>query len=303
MTELLRQRLFRDVHLGVLRAGDRLPSIRELARDLDADPRAVLTAYHELERQGLVNVRPRSGFYLAGGGRTPGQGSRREADWVVELLVQSLASGVSAPVLRQRLPACLGAVRLRAACVECNADQIASLAGELQGDYGIEAAGIEVGDLGLSAVDQALADADVLVTTPFHIPEVQAAAQRLGRPWLSVSLRRTLFAELTATPNRGRGFFVVADPRFAAKLPRLFASTRSVECPVAMVVGWDDLDAIPETAPTYLTRLARERLGDCPLTRRVRPVRRVFSTGSSRRILSFLVAANLSARPDAGVPA
>ena len=40
----------------------------------------------------------------------------------------------------------------------------------------------------LDVVD-ALRRADVLVTTLFHAPEVEAAAKRLGKPWIAVALR------------------------------------------------------------------------------------------------------------------
>lgn len=294
---MLRQRMLSDSHLGVVRAGDRLPSVRTLARELSTDPRVILTAYRELERQGLVELRPRSGMYVAGPLTAARPRVRRREDWLVDLLLEGLASGVSLPRLCDRLPGCVGTVVLRAACVECNADQLASLTGELRADYGIESVAVDVGELRSSDLARdAVGAADLLVTTPFHVQEVQAAARVLGKPWLTVSLRRDLFAELS-TPDAPAGFFVVADSRFAAKLPRLFAATPFCTPPVPVVVGQDDLDAIPVGAPAYVTRLARERLGDCALTRRVPPVRRVFSVGSARRILSFLVDAHLAAAP------
>ena len=62
--------------MGSLHSGDRLGSIREVARDLAEDPRAVARAYRMLGSGGLVEVRQRSGAFVApqarfGGGPTP----------------------------------------------------------------------------------------------------------------------------------------------------------------------------------------------------------------------------------------
>ena len=50
---------------GSLRAGDRLPSVRRLAADLDVSPGTVAAALAELRRRGIVVSRPRSGVQVA----------------------------------------------------------------------------------------------------------------------------------------------------------------------------------------------------------------------------------------------
>ena len=47
----------RALVVGTLRSDDPLPSVRELASTLAVNPRTVLQAYQELERQGVVYVR------------------------------------------------------------------------------------------------------------------------------------------------------------------------------------------------------------------------------------------------------
>src|SRR5688572_30346161 len=63
----LRQRVVGGLHLGTLKAGDRLPSLRQLAAETGADPRVVLAAYRQLAREGLVGLRTRSGAYVDAG--------------------------------------------------------------------------------------------------------------------------------------------------------------------------------------------------------------------------------------------
>jgi GntR family transcriptional regulator len=50
---------------GVLRAGDRLPSVRDMAVELAVNPNTIAKAYQELERDGLI-VTPRGkGTFVA----------------------------------------------------------------------------------------------------------------------------------------------------------------------------------------------------------------------------------------------
>ncbi|MGE0159027.1 MAG: GntR family transcriptional regulator [Gemmatimonadales bacterium] len=49
---------------GALGPEDALPSVRELASSLRINPRTVSQAYAELEREGLVRVRPGKGTFV-----------------------------------------------------------------------------------------------------------------------------------------------------------------------------------------------------------------------------------------------
>jgi GntR family transcriptional regulator len=48
-----------------LQAGEPLPSVRQLARDLDIAPNTVVRAYEELEHEGWIVAVPRKGFAVA----------------------------------------------------------------------------------------------------------------------------------------------------------------------------------------------------------------------------------------------
>src|SRR4051794_41763933 len=50
---------------GTLRAGDPLPSVRELAGQLVVNPRTVSQAYRELESEGVIYVRRGQGTFVA----------------------------------------------------------------------------------------------------------------------------------------------------------------------------------------------------------------------------------------------
>jgi GntR family transcriptional regulator len=57
----------RAVRNGVLRAGDRLPTAREMVAKLAINPNTVLKAYGLLEGEGLVTSRPGLGTFITQG--------------------------------------------------------------------------------------------------------------------------------------------------------------------------------------------------------------------------------------------
>lgn len=50
---------------GVLRPGDRLPSVREMAVELAVNPNTIAKAYQELERDGVIDTPRGKGSYVA----------------------------------------------------------------------------------------------------------------------------------------------------------------------------------------------------------------------------------------------
>lgn len=61
------------VEVGSLRAGDRLPTVRQLASEVSVAPNTVVKAYGELQRMGLLESRPGVGTVVVEG---PGEEQR-----------------------------------------------------------------------------------------------------------------------------------------------------------------------------------------------------------------------------------
>ena len=60
----LMERIQHDIVSGVYKAGDKLPSVRELAIDAAVNPNTMQKALSELERDGLVHSRRTSGRFI-----------------------------------------------------------------------------------------------------------------------------------------------------------------------------------------------------------------------------------------------
>lgn len=60
----LANQLASQIDRGVYLPGDRLPGVRVCSRDEQVSPSTVVAAYEQLERDGYIESRPRSGFYV-----------------------------------------------------------------------------------------------------------------------------------------------------------------------------------------------------------------------------------------------
>ncbi|WP_301549339.1 GntR family transcriptional regulator [Planomonospora parontospora] len=58
------QQVRHALRLGLLREGDRLPTVKEAVAQLAINPNTVLKAYRELEHEGLVAARPGVGTFV-----------------------------------------------------------------------------------------------------------------------------------------------------------------------------------------------------------------------------------------------
>ena len=293
----LRRRIVSALGAGTLERGDRLPSARELAAELDADPRLVLSAYRVLEREGLVEIRPRSGIYLAVTRAAVAGGVPAGVEgWIVDVLVQGLSREIPAPDLGEYVRRCVGTVRLRAAVIATTDDQVDGMCRELRGDYGVEARGVRAGTLpARGAPPSALRRADILITTEAHAARVERVARRLETPHIVVAIRPDLVGAEWNLLLRAPVYVVVADARFVALVREFFAGVAGAENIRPVVLGRDDLAAIPENAPVYVTRGARLRLGSARVPGRVVPPARIFAPESAREILAFVVRENMRA--------
>ena len=85
------------IAVGSLRAGDRVPAIRETAVQARVNRNTVGRAYLELEHQGLLRGRQGSGFYVTDNGTERERSLRKEAllARVQEVVVEARLSGFS----------------------------------------------------------------------------------------------------------------------------------------------------------------------------------------------------------------
>ena len=67
--ESLAEDIAQSIRSGVLKLGDRLPSVRQASASRGVSPSTVFEAYYMLEARGLIRARERSGYYVIAGAR------------------------------------------------------------------------------------------------------------------------------------------------------------------------------------------------------------------------------------------
>jgi len=299
VAESLRDRIVTGLHVGRLTGGDRLPPTRTLAQEFGVNERVVLAALRTLADEGFVELRPRSGAYVLPPHPTGGSALPDLGYWLVTMLMQARSRGLPPREVSEYARRCLETRRVRAACIECNADQLHLLCSELAGDHGFIAESTEVRELSADEPPLSIRRADVLVTTLFHANVVQKVAERLGKAWIAVSLRREVMRDVGRYLQNGPVYYIATDPRYERKLRRILAPLGPVTNLHVLLVGRDDLDAIPAEAPTYVMSSAREYVtsryaGRGAPGRPIHPVRS-FSDEAARELLTFIVRANMAA--------
>jgi GntR family transcriptional regulator len=58
------EQLKHAIETGAVRAGDQLPSVRQMAEDLLINPNTVARAYRELEHEGVIDLKHGSGAFI-----------------------------------------------------------------------------------------------------------------------------------------------------------------------------------------------------------------------------------------------
>ena len=102
---------------GKLQPGDRLPSVRELARELAVNQNTVLRVYERLVSDGLLEMQHGQGTFVASGSRANSLSSHRKRliEELRQLARQGVALGLSTDQLHELLAEALGQLQEPAA--------------------------------------------------------------------------------------------------------------------------------------------------------------------------------------------
>lgn len=295
-TSVLRERILDAAEMGALKTGDRLPGTRRLASELGVDQRLIAAAFRRLAQEGLVEVRQRSGAYLAREGGPRRARSRLSTEWVSEIVAQAVERGVPAQRISAAIDALANAQKVRAAVVAGTSDQAIGMVRELQDDYGITAAAVFPDQVRRRPHPAALIRAHLVMTTAEFKSELGPLAASLGKALVVVRVRPDLFSADWIAFMNGPVYVVVADPNFRVALRKVLKPIPQSRNVRILVAGSGDVALIPRDSRTYVTESARRMLGADGLPGRVIRPRRVFSSETVREIVAFLVAHNSAGR-------
>jgi DNA-binding transcriptional regulator YhcF (GntR family) len=299
VASMLRRRIQFGLHLGQMHPGDRLPSLRAAASEFGVDQRSVLAAYRELEAEGIVEMRPRSGIYVAGDTNAAPR-IDPSARWMSDIFLQGFAHGVPPVSLGSTLADAVRATTLVAACLECNADQMLWLSSQLREEFGIDANLIDESTLDTEAAAARLAESHLIVTTAFHAGAARALGEQFGLP-VVVATAGPDGSQLRAELSRGPVYFIGTDQRYAQKLLAASASSRWMANLRPIVIDGQTPANIPDDGPVLVTRAAAELLGE-PLPRGATVLHYPFSSETRAELIAIMLSAFLKTHEAKATP-
>ena len=104
--EQIREQLARAIEDGTLVPATKLPTVRQLAADLDLAVNTVARAYRELESAGLIETRGRNGSFVTGGASPARRHAQRAtADFLRKMRDLGFGDAEALAMLRREIEA------------------------------------------------------------------------------------------------------------------------------------------------------------------------------------------------------
>ncbi|HET7234164.1 MAG TPA: GntR family transcriptional regulator [Longimicrobium sp.] len=273
LAALIRNRIVGEMHLGHVRAGDQLPSVRDFARELDADHRAVGAALRLLEDEGLVEIRRRAGTFVAQQERLGGEMLSETAGWLADVLTEARRRRIGIPDFPDFVRSSTGRGRFRCACVESNTDSSTAVCMELEEEFGLESISLHPDDFppqkgrakpDPSALPAVLHDVRIVVTSGYHMHQVKPAAEALGKHFVMVSINSEMARIVERRLKEGPLTVIAVDPAFGDRLREAFR-VRPDRIRMVMANDRAAIARLDRTEPVLATRAARRALPDLDL--------------------------------------
>jgi DNA-binding transcriptional regulator YhcF (GntR family) len=218
IVDQLRDRILSGMYLGHWRPGERLPSIRDVAEAERVDRKTAAAAYRRLQREGLVDVRARSGVYLKGYHR-PASGDplqRLERHWLENTYHSGHEIGLNTQAMIRFIGAVAGVEKRPIPVIEGDWSQAETLANELRDRLGIRSVAFLSAQL--DPRDRIIEDAPLFITTPFQRPRVAEIAG--DRTIVQLILARDILDQISQRLAAGPMLIVAPSEEVAGKIRR-----------------------------------------------------------------------------------
>ncbi|HKP85923.1 MAG TPA: GntR family transcriptional regulator [Blastocatellia bacterium] len=234
--EQAREQLLTALHMGKLRAGDRLPSVRQMSQRSNINIKTAFSIYQRLKAEGYIEMRTGSGAYVA-------DIDRADLDqaycFSIFRLIKSnisaagqlkLDPGQYSDMVRNFIDKSQLASR-QVAVVECNEEQVNLFAYEISKRLSVRVSPVLLRELETpdQRTSRVLARTDYFATTDYHFKQVKDLAGKYEKKILQLRLNPAFLPELIAAAGRGRVLMIVSNadfyPAFRNNLVKLGIST------------------------------------------------------------------------------
>ncbi len=214
----IKGQLFSAIYCGKINEGDRLPSIRELADDLSVNYKTIRRVYLQLAQEGLLEIVAGSGAFLRK--RNSGESfahMRRGA--IFRLLGDFKSKASDLGLSTERLVALLDGYLtgrnlkpLKLAVVDDD-EEAHIFARELEMRLGTTAFPVSLEEASRLEGMAQLKESDILLTTSWHLEEVNPLAEELGKEVVEIKPSHQIYAEILGAAQDHNIGIVIRDEK------------------------------------------------------------------------------------------
>lgn len=300
MSAQLRAYILGAMHVGAMRPGDRLPSIRRTAECFAVTPYSALQAYATLESEGLVQRRERSGIFVGDLERLSTRSLPETGEWLAQVLTEACEHQLKVPLLPELIRRWTSAAPVRCLCVEECVDLQVTLSTELSQQFGMETVSMSLAQArgalhhGSGPVEGSTRPPDLVVTTAYHAAEVRQMADARSLPMLLATMNPLTTSASEARLRRSDLTVICADPLYGERLRALHAPAGPHSVRVVLADDVSALRRLDRRDPVLLTAAARQRLQRNDF-RLVAPLSPAFSLDFARKVAETLILLNIEA--------
>ncbi len=271
--EQAREQLITALHVGKLKAGDRLPSVRQLAKHNSVNHKTAFAIYQRLSADGYIELRTGSGAFVS-------KVEQGDLDQIYCLSILRLIRSSIAQADQLKLDpdkfsrllrnfvnqSDLGSIQV--AVVECNEEQVNLFTEEIRCRLGLRVFPLLIERLKKSdnRLSKFLSRMDLFITTGYHFSEVKEIISPYGKKILELRLNPAFLTGLIAAARRGKVLMIVSNKSYFPAFRQALLSTGTPAPVVNNLTPIDDSNlnqiraAISDASFAYISPICRPQV-------------------------------------------
>jgi DNA-binding transcriptional regulator YhcF (GntR family) len=219
--EQAREQLITAVHLGRLRSGDRLPSVRQMAMRNNVNSKTAFAIYQRLKEEGYIEIRLGSGAYVADMDRL--DLNQTYCLSIFQLIKANLAQASQLKIEpRQYAELVHSFIRktalesLQVAVFECNEEQTQLFSSEISRHLKVRVFPVRLDKLERPEAKllKLLGRMNYFITTDYHFHQVKELGEKYQTKTVQIRLNPDFVPALIAAARRKGLLMIVSDANF-----------------------------------------------------------------------------------------
>lgn len=217
--EQVKNQIVSSMYTGKIKAGDVLPSVRELASAAGVNPKTICRLYQTLEAENYLQAIPGRGVFVREFAKADFSAERGEA--LHRLIQNTLEKASLLGWSRERFAELIyqyatgrGLAPFACALVD-DPEELHAFSAELRQESGFRICPVRLEDIGtkLTAANPRLQHCRLILTTSWHLEAVKPYADRLGWPVLEIKTNPEIYNEILHHAQTCHTGVVVRDRR------------------------------------------------------------------------------------------